>query len=454
MTVYVFAGPTLTADDLGPEEILLPPAEQGDVYRAAVRLPAAIALVDGRFHDVPSVWHKEVLWALHRGVPVYGAASMGALRAAELCAFGMRGVGWVFEQYHTGVLEDDDEVAVAHADASDGFRATSEAMVNIRRTLDLAVRQQVISHRTSQCLLHMIKRVHYPLRSYPGLLLLGRQAGLPTDEIDALGDWLPGHRVDQKRLDALALLAAVRADGREPTRRSPSFAFAHTVFFEVLRRGAGDLPVAGPQPGVHPVSTGELLAELRLDPDRYRAVRERVAARYLASQHAGRLGLEPTEEQAQAVSDQFRRTRGLLDVAAVGRWLADNELTMGGYNALLRQEFALHQAGIGAAGAVDVYLRGQLRADGLYRPLVDRIRRKRVVLQDLGLDDNAPRADEQDDQALVGWYFAARGVAAPADVSRYWRELDFPDEADFLRAVRREHRFVHNEKHQYGEGSA
>src|SRR5688572_32760283 len=51
------------------------------------------------------------------GVRVFGAASMGALRAAELQPFGMIGVGQVFQAYRRGHLTDDDEVAVAHGPA-------------------------------------------------------------------------------------------------------------------------------------------------------------------------------------------------------------------------------------------------------------------------------------------------------------------------------------------------
>ena len=45
----------------------------------------------GAFASVPAVRHKEILWALSEGIPVIGAASIGALRAAELTAFGN---GW------------------------------------------------------------------------------------------------------------------------------------------------------------------------------------------------------------------------------------------------------------------------------------------------------------------------------------------------------------------------
>ena len=93
MTVYVFAGPTLRHDEIREhlDAVCLPPAAQGDVYRAALNRPRVIAVVDGYFEGVPAVWHKEVLWALDHGIHVFGSASMGALRAAELAHFGMTG---------------------------------------------------------------------------------------------------------------------------------------------------------------------------------------------------------------------------------------------------------------------------------------------------------------------------------------------------------------------------
>ena len=102
MTVLVFAGPTVAARhaDSAIDAVWLAPAARGDVHRAVTLLrPRAIGIVDGYFQWVPSVHHKEILWALTRGVHVYGSGSMGALRAAELADFGMIGVGRVFEAY-------------------------------------------------------------------------------------------------------------------------------------------------------------------------------------------------------------------------------------------------------------------------------------------------------------------------------------------------------------------
>jgi len=58
-----------------------------------------IGIVDGNFETVATVWHKEILWAMAQGIHVYGAASIGALRAAELAEFGMKGVGAIFRHF-------------------------------------------------------------------------------------------------------------------------------------------------------------------------------------------------------------------------------------------------------------------------------------------------------------------------------------------------------------------
>lgn len=143
MSTYVFLGPTVTVTDAKRilDATYLPPVRLGDVYRVVSRHAArAIGIVDGYFQWTPAVLHKEILWAISQGVHVFGAASMGALRAAELAPFGMHGVGRIFQAYRDGHLhspddglfEDDDEVAVVHGPCEIGYRGASEAMVNIR----------------------------------------------------------------------------------------------------------------------------------------------------------------------------------------------------------------------------------------------------------------------------------------------------------------------------------
>src|SRR5262245_52449653 len=123
--MIVFAGPTLSPHEASDFEFR-PPAAQGDFYRAARERPAAIGLIDGYFDERAAVLHKEILWALSERIPVYGAASMGALRAAELHVFGMRGIGRIFEDYRDGRLVADDAVALEHGPPETGYANLSE----------------------------------------------------------------------------------------------------------------------------------------------------------------------------------------------------------------------------------------------------------------------------------------------------------------------------------------
>ncbi len=265
MSACVFLGPTLAAADATRilDVTVLPPVRLGDVHRAVRRLrPRAIGIVDGYFQWTPAVWHKEILWAISQGVHVFGAASMGALRAAELAYFGMHAVGRIAEAYRAGRLdgidddpfEDDDEVAVVHGPPESGYRGVSEAMVNMRFTLARAEEEGLIARATRRALVAEAKAVFFPDRGYVSLLVQGRARGLPECELAALERWLPSGRVDQKRRDAEAMLEAMRdLLATDPPPARADVAFERTVYWE--RAEAAFRRAAGP-----------VLTALRLDP--------------------------------------------------------------------------------------------------------------------------------------------------------------------------------------------
>ncbi len=206
----VFAGPSLppALRPADPAFEWRPPVKQGELYQAALTRPAIIGVVDGYFEATPTVWHKEILWAMAQGVHVYGSASIGALRAAELHPFGMTGVGRIYEAYRDGVLEDDDEVAVLHGPEELGYPALTEAMVDIRATLDRAVSEGILDGRLAARLAEIGKGLFYKERSWRAMLRLAAAGALP---IAGFAAWLPGGRVEQKRADALEMIAAIRA---------------------------------------------------------------------------------------------------------------------------------------------------------------------------------------------------------------------------------------------------
>ena len=266
LTTVVFLGPTLgvvEASALLPA-VYLPPAARGDVYAASRTRPRAIAIVDGFFHGVPSVLHKEVLWAMAQGIHVYGAASMGALRAAELERFGMVGVGRVFEAYRDGTLTDDDEVAVVHGPATAGYVSGSEAMVNIRATLARARDAAVIDAGVETILLGLAKGTFYPRRSWDRILDDAREAaGVPEETRRRLSAWLPAGRVDQKRDDAIELLRRIgAAQQAAEAPKQVAWRFHSTSMWEELAESMEQRPE--PVPGAELVLEGEVLDELRL----------------------------------------------------------------------------------------------------------------------------------------------------------------------------------------------
>jgi hypothetical protein len=241
MTMYVLTGPTLSPDEARAEldAVYLPPAAQGDVYLCALEKPKAIGIIDGYFEHTPSVSHKEVLWAMSQGIHVFGSASMGALRAVELSPFGMEGVGAVYEAYARGEIEADDEVAVAHAPAEQGYRASSEAMVNIRATLRAAVAAEAISPAAGASLERIAKSLFYADRSYPLLLSQAARGGVAAGEIEALQAFLPRGRVNQKRLDAIAMLRVMRERcSGEVAPKRVRWHFRHTDAWEFIRSNA------------------------------------------------------------------------------------------------------------------------------------------------------------------------------------------------------------------------
>ncbi len=199
--MIVFAGPSVAGAKIPSGIDLRPPAKQGDIYLASLESPEPIGLIDGYFEGVPAVWHKEILWALAHNIPVLGASSMGALRAAELDHFGMIGVGVIYECYRDGLYEDDDEVALHHAPPQVGYAPLSVAMVNIRATISAAVSEGVLTAEHGEQAVDAGKSLFYGDRLWPRVL-----RDLPESASGAMTAWLPDNEVDQKQRDALGLL--------------------------------------------------------------------------------------------------------------------------------------------------------------------------------------------------------------------------------------------------------
>jgi hypothetical protein len=249
--IVVFLGPTLEQECAQQKlnAVYLPPAEQGSIYRIAQsHHPRVIVLIDGLFAKVPAVRHKEILWALSLGTRIYGASSMGALRAAELAPCGMIGHGLIYRWYRSTPFADDDEVAVAITPAELGARPLSDALINMRLTLRRGERVGVIPGEMRRALEGLAQSMHFVDRTYADLFRRARSKFDPkwATSIDPIENWVRGNAVDQKKADALSLLkylATVELEGARPTafRSQPTS-------FRLTEAWVEDLEAAGLDP--------------------------------------------------------------------------------------------------------------------------------------------------------------------------------------------------------------
>ena len=207
MKPVVFLGPSLPR--LEASRILYadlrPPVKRGD-------LPAldddvrVIGIIDGVFMGEAAVGHREIIDKLKSGVKVYGASSMGALRAAELQDFGMIGVGTIFGRYSKGEIDGDDEVALIFNPET--LEPLSEPLVNMRLNLERAVIDGLITETEAIQTISCLKSIYFPKRSL-AMLRECMEHNLAIEKNMAVAKKFETDYVDHKKEDAVKLLTTI-----------------------------------------------------------------------------------------------------------------------------------------------------------------------------------------------------------------------------------------------------
>lgn len=178
----------------------LPPASRGDIAAAAEAYDA-IVLIDGVFHHDLAPSPKECLAACRR-VPMIGAASMGALRAAECWPYGLRPVGAIARWYIREVIDGDDEVAVlVHPE---GHHALTVPSVNVRYVAWLARRRGLLTVAECDAFITGARSVYYMDRSWESAL-----EHAPADLRDSIRA-IAEREGDLKRWDARLAVRLIR----------------------------------------------------------------------------------------------------------------------------------------------------------------------------------------------------------------------------------------------------
>lgn len=217
--ITVFVGPSLRPSDIdalredaqarGAWLDVRPPARRGDLAALCDTRPAAaVLLLDGEFGQNFSISIAEVRAVLAAGMPVHGASSMGVLRAVECRTLGMTGSGWVYQQYLSGVVDADAEVALMF-DPVD-FGPVTIPLVNVRWLISEKVRAGVMTPRCGSSALLAAAEINFRDRRPSRLAsawrshLGGEAHALELELADSNRD-----RWDRKRLDGIEALGAV-----------------------------------------------------------------------------------------------------------------------------------------------------------------------------------------------------------------------------------------------------
>lgn len=315
--IVVFLGPSLAWNEARSivRADFRPPARQGDVFRALDDGASAIVLIDGVFEASPSVWHHELIAAKACGLRVFGASSMGALRAAELPDI-VEPLGTIAGNFVRGVWNDDAHVALLHGDREAGFRGLTVPWVNVWATAEAAVRAKVISARQAREVCSAAETIFYQARSWPAVL-----AGLrwPVKRRAAFGEFVADHAVELKAADArLALRTVEKLRAKKKLERAPARATAFSSFVR-RQRLAHRTPRVASDEGVRVLLEAELarLSGIAPQPKRvamWRRKLRREPARDLREAWAEALALD---ERAGGLVAAFAERAGIDDVGPI-----------------------------------------------------------------------------------------------------------------------------------------
>jgi hypothetical protein len=372
LIVNVFLGPSMPraeARDLLPIAVFRPPAQQGDLL-ASVNQGGAnvIGLIDGTFHQNLSVWHNEVCHLLSRGVIIYGASSMGALRAAETDRFGMIGVGQIYRWYKDASITSDDEVALLHGDEASNYQSLSLPLVNIRASVGLAVSRNQLSSSTASKLIEITREIYYPDRQLTAILQRCREAHFPEAQVDAVRRALTEEYTDLKKADAREMLIAIRRvlDGTDPLPESVPFKFARSSVFESLynldqkvRADEGD------------VTLQEVAEYFAIHSSDFNEVRRASLNRSIVGFFAHLIGVQVTAEDVAAERAAFMTERSIESSDDLALWLRQNLFSESDLEEYLAQEASCRRlrAWIMSSGSLDrgaKSLMDELRMRGVF----------------------------------------------------------------------------------------
>ena len=254
MTIQAFVGPSLPkrmrAQYSNADINFHPPLGQADLIDHIdwFDINDVILVADGYYKDIPSTWHKEILYVLNKGFRIVGCSSIGAMRAVECEFFGMEGYGFVYEWFKDGTLFDDSDVALLHDKTV--YEQLTIPICDILATLK---RTSLDNEQINYCC-NLSRQIHFEDRTLKAVCdkLVSCATKINQDTRRFIGEFLYAGIVKQKQLDLQSTLEILLIEnstyinekplvGRDLERKKESYEthtkdrdFNQTVFFDGL----------------------------------------------------------------------------------------------------------------------------------------------------------------------------------------------------------------------------
>jgi len=238
-STVVFSGGSLReTDKQGDNDIVYAlPIRQGDMFATILEGFRNILIIDGYFYNDFPCTTFEVLLAIEEGRNVFGAGSIGALRAVELHNYGMLGSGYVFNYLKRKKIKPYQIVAQTY----DGDnKPVSVPLINVVYFLKSALKKRIISRSEFDKCFNAANDIHFAALTFPYFFkYLGTSGRLPGRRVERLKNYfyLEGEDgFNVKRKDALLLLKNFRSiiAGRADGHAAKTFIAAKDKYLKML----------------------------------------------------------------------------------------------------------------------------------------------------------------------------------------------------------------------------
>lgn len=199
--LFVFGGPSIDGlEHLTEGCRIYPPVRRGDLDLLRDKVAPSNAIIfDGLFGSSMSVTGTECRQLLEAGWRLFGASSMGALRAAELYSVGMHGLGVIHDMLRAGIVNDDSELAVAYR--PDSYDEISISLIQIRFAL-IEMLSAGHSIELAREIFSASKGIYFLDRTIFGLHKRWLEIGISEKVVSEISDALNDKSKHPKRRDA------------------------------------------------------------------------------------------------------------------------------------------------------------------------------------------------------------------------------------------------------------